>query len=118
MVVETGPKVGGDPDLYLSEWNMEVNIVDIRRDIRKLPVVCLVMFDETDAVSMTLPVNVEMGSQVEGDLDVVWTERDMDLGDLDVGRDIQVLTDVGPLMIDGSDTGLLSLPVVVNMETG
>ena len=90
--------------------------MDTRRDIRNLQGMFPVMFDETVAVPMTLPVNVDMGSQVEEDQDVVWTEQDMDLGDLDVGRDIQVLTDVGPLMIDGSDTGPLSLPVVDNTE--
>ena len=48
---------------------------------------------------------------------MVWTRRDMDMGDPDVGQDIQVLTDVGPMMIDESATWPLSLPVVVNMET-
>ena len=76
-----------------------------------------VMFDETAAVPTTLPVDEEMGSQVEEGPDVVWTGRDMDMCDLDVGRDIQVLTDVGPMMIDGSDTGPFSLPLVANMET-
>ena len=75
------------------------------------------MFDESAAVTMTLPVKVEMGSQVEEDPDVVWTERIMDLSDLDVDHDIQVLTDVDPLIIDGSDTGPLPFPVVVNTET-
>ena len=58
-----------------------------------------------------------IGSQVEEGPDVGWTRRDMDMCDPDVGRDIQVLTDVGLMMIDGSDTGPLSLPVVANMET-
>ena len=35
----------------------------------------------------------------------------------DVECDIQVLTDVGPMMIDGSDTVPLSIPVVANTET-
>ena len=39
------------------------------------------------------------------------------MGDPDVGRDIQMMTEVGPMMIDGSDTGVLSLPVVANTET-
>ena len=39
------------------------------------------------------------------------------MGDPDVGRDIQVMSEVGPMMIDGSDTGPLALPVVANMET-
>ena len=81
------------------------------------PVVVPVMFDEMAAVPMTLPVDEEMGSQVEEGPDVVWTGRDIDMCDPDVGRDIQVLTDVGPMMIDGSDTGPLSLPVVANTET-
>ena len=100
VVVETGPQVGCDPDLDLSERNVEVDIVDTRRDIRNLPDVFPVMFDKTAAVPMTLPVGVEMGSQVEEDPDVVWTGRDMEMGDPDVGRDILVLTDVCPMMID------------------
>ena len=103
VVVETGPQVGHDPDLYLSKRNMEVDIVDTRRDIRNLPV--------------TLPVGVEMGPQVEEDPDVVLTGRDVEMGDPDVGRDIRVLTDVCPVMIDELVTGPLSLPVVVNTET-
>ena len=91
--------------------------MDTRRDIRNLPDVFPVMFDKTAAVPMTLPVGVEMCSHVEEDPDVVWTGRDMEMGDPDVGRDIRVLKDVGPMMIDESDTGLLSLPVVVNTET-
>ena len=75
------------------------------------------MFDETAAVPMTLPVDEEKDSQVEEGPDVVWTKRDMDMGDPDIGRDIQVLTDVGLMMIDGSDTGPLSLPVVAHTET-
>ena len=117
LVIQTGPQVGCDPDLCLSKRNTEVDIVDIRRDIRKLSGVCPVMFDETAAVTMTLPVKVEMGSQVQEDPDVVWTERIMDLSNLDVSRDIQVLTDVDLLIIDGSDTGPLPFPVVVNTET-
>ena len=81
------------------------------------PVVFPVMFDEMAAVPMTLPVDKEMGSQVEEGPDMVWTGRDIDMCDPDVSRDIQVLTDVGPMMIDGSDTGPLSLPVVANTET-
>ena len=73
VVVQTGPQVGCDPDLYLSERNVEVEIVDTRRDIRNLPGVFSVMFDNMAAVPMTLPVDVEMGSQVEEDPDVVWT---------------------------------------------
>ena len=88
VVVETGPQVVRDPDLYLSERNVEVDIVDTRRDIRNLPDVFLVMFDKPAAVPMTLPVGVEMGSQVEEDPDVVWTGREMEMGDPDVGRDI------------------------------
>ena len=77
MVVETGSQVGCDPDLYLSERNVEVDIMDTRWDIRNLPGVFLVMFDKTAAVPMTLPVDVEMGSQVEEDPDV---SRDIQVG--------------------------------------
>ena len=87
-----------------------MDIADTRRDIQNLPDVLPVMFDKAAAVPMTLPVGVEMGSQV-------WTGRDMEMGDPDVGRDIRVLTDMCPMMIDELSTGLLSLPVVVNTET-
>ena len=116
MVVQTGPLVGCELDLYLSERNVEVDIVDIRWDIHLLDVFP-VMFDKTAAVPMTLPVGVKMGPQVEEDPDVVLTGRDMDVGDTDVGRDIRVLTDVCPMMFDESATEPLSLPVVVNTET-
>ena len=39
------------------------------------------------------------------------------MGDPDAGRDIQMMSEVGPMMIDGSDTGPLALPVVANTET-
>ena len=87
-----------------------------RRDIRNLPGVVLGMFYVTAAVPMTLPVDEEKDLQVEEGPDVL-SGRDMDMGDPDVTRAIQVLTDVDPMMIDGSDTGPLSLPVVANTET-
>ena len=77
-----------------------------------------VMFEyKTAAVPMTLPVGVKMGPHVEEDPDVVLTGRDMQVGDTDVGRDIRVLTDVCPMMVDEPATEPLSLPVVVNKET-
>ena len=48
---------------------------------------------------------------------MVWTGRDLDIGDPDEGRVIQVVSEVSPMMIDGSDTGPLALPVVANTET-
>ena len=106
-----------EPDLYLSERNVEVDVVNIRRDIRNLPDVFPVMFDKTAAVPMTLPVGVKMGPQVEEDPDVVLTGQDMEEGDTDVSRDIRVLTDLCPMMFDESASEPLSLPVVVNTET-
>ena len=94
-----------------------MDIVDTRRDIRNLPGVVPAMFDEMAAMPMTLPVDEEKDSQVEEGPDVVWTGRDLDMGDPDVGHDIQVMTEVGPTMIDGLGTGPLSLPVVANTET-
>ena len=93
---------------------MEVDTVDTRRDIRNLPGVVSEIFA---AMPLTLPVDEEKDSQVEEGLDVVWTGRDLDMGDPDVGCDIQVMTEVGPMVIDGSDTGPLSLHVVANTET-
>ena len=46
VFVESGSQVGCDPDLYLSEGNVEVDVVDIRWDIRNLPDVFPVMFDK------------------------------------------------------------------------
>ena len=85
--------------------------------VRNLPGVVPAMLDEMAARPMTLPVDEEKDSQAEEGPDVVWTGRDLGMGDPDVGRDVQVMTEVGPMMIDGSDTGPLSLPVVANMET-
>ena len=60
VVVETGPQVGCEPDLLLSEQDVEVDIADIRHDIRNLPDMLQVRFDKMAAVPMTLPVDVEM----------------------------------------------------------
>ena len=57
VVVKTRPQVGCDPDLYLSERYVEVDIVDTRRDIRNLPGVVLAMFDGMAAIPITLPVD-------------------------------------------------------------
>ena len=114
MVVQTRPQVVCDPDLGLSERYVEVEVVDTRRDIQNLPGVVPEMLA---TMPLTLSVDEEMDSQVEESPDVVWTGRDVDMGDPDVGRDIQVMSEVGPMMIYGSDTGLLALPVVANMET-
>ena len=88
VVVETGSQVGCEPDLYLSEWNVEVDIVDIRWDIQNLPDVFPVRFDKTAAVPKTLHVGVAMGPQVDEDPVVVLTGRDMEVGDADVERDV------------------------------
>ena len=117
MVVGTGPQVGCEPDMLLSERDVEVEITDIGRDIRNLPDVFPVRFDKTAAVPMTLPVVVEMGPQVNDDPDVVLTERDLEVGNMDIGRDIRVLTDVCPMMFDELATGPLSLPVGIDTET-
>ena len=117
VVLETGPQVGCEPDLSLSVLNVEVDIADIGRDIRNLPDVFPVMFDKTAAVPTTVPVGMEMGPPVDEGPDVVLTRRDMEVGDIDVDRDIRVLTDVCPMMFDESTTVSLSLPVVVNAET-
>ena len=109
VVVQTRSQVLCDPDLDLSERYVEMDVVDTRRDIRDLPGVIPEMFA---AMSLTLPVDEEIDSQVEEG-----PGRDLDMGDPDVGRDIQVMSEVGPMMIDGSDTGLLAFPVVANTET-
>ena len=75
-----------------------MDIADIRCVIRNLPDVFPVRFDEKAAVPMTLPVDIEMGPQVDDDPDVMLTGRDVELSDTDVGRDIGVLTDRCPIM--------------------
>ena len=71
-----------------------------------------VRFDKSAAVPMTLPGDVEMGPQVNDDPDVMLTGRDVELSNMDVGRDIRVLTDGCPIKFEE-----LSFPVVVNTET-
>ena len=114
VVVQTRPHIMCHPDLDLSERYVEVDVVDTRRDIRNLPRVVPEMLA---ALPLTLPVDEEMDSQVEEGPDVVWTGRDLDIGDPEEGRVIQVMSEVSPMMIDGSDTGLLALPVVADTET-
>ena len=92
-------------------------ISDILTDIRNLPDVFPVRFDETAAVPIILPVVVDMGPQVDDDPDVLLTGRDMEVDDVDIGRDIRVLMDVCPMMFDESATVWLSLPVVIDTET-
>ena len=61
---------------------MEVDIADIRPKIRNLSYVFPVMFDKTAAVPMTLPVDVEMGPQVDDDPDAMLTGRDVEVGEI------------------------------------
>ena len=117
VVVGTGPQVGCEPDKLFSERDVEVEITDIGREIRNLPDVFPVRFDETAAVPMILPVVVDMGPHVDDDQDVVLTGRDMEVDDMDIGRDIRVLTDVCLMMFDELATVPLSLPVVIDTET-
>ena len=50
-------------------------------------------FDKSVPVPMSLPVDVEMGPQVDDDPDVMLTRREVEVSDMHVGRDIRVLTD-------------------------
>ena len=54
----------------LSEWYVEMDVVDTRRDIRDLPGVIPEMLA---AMPLTLPVDEDMDSQVEEGPGVVWT---------------------------------------------
>ena len=60
VVVETAPQVDYDQDILLSGWDIGVGVTDLTRDIPVLPDVFPVMFDETAAVPMHLPVVVEV----------------------------------------------------------
>ena len=84
-----------------------MDAADIRREIRNLPDIFPVRFDKTAAVPMTLPVDVEMGPQVDDDPD------DPDIGD--IRRDVQKLSDVFPVRFDKSATLPMTLPVHVDM---
>ena len=76
-------------------------------------------YDPDTLLPMSLPVVVETGPQVWCESDLLLSERDMkvDDTDTDVIRDIRLLTDVCPMMLEDSATVPLSLPVVVNTET-
>ena len=105
VVVETRPQVGCDPDLNLSERYVEVDIYcGYQMGYPKFARRGSGNGCEMAAVPMTLPVDEEPDSQVEEGPDVVWTGRDMDMGDPDVDRNIHVLTDVEvvPFVIGGS----------------
>ena len=97
-----------------------MDIADIRRYIGNLPDVFPVICDITAAVPITLPVDVEMGPQVDEapDVpDVVLTRRYMEVDYTDVVLDTQIMTDVCRKMFENSATGPLSLPVVIDTVT-
>ena len=64
-------------------------------------------FDETAAVPMTLPVDVEMGPQIDDDPD------DPDIAD--IRRDVRNLPDVFLVRFDRSVAVPMNLPVEVEM---
>ena len=81
-----------------------------------MPDVFPVMFDETAAVPMPLPVVVETGPQVDYDPDILLSGRDIEVGVTDITQDIRVLPDVFPVMFDETAAVPLSSPVVVETE--
>ena len=105
--VETRPQVDDDPD--------DSDLVDIRCDDRNLPDALPAIFDKMAVVPMSLPVVVETGPHVGCESDLLLSERDMEVDDTDVIRDIRLLT--RPMMFEESATVPLSLPVVVDTET-
>ena len=54
-----------DPDILLSGRDMEVGVTDVTQDIQVLPDVFPAIFDETAAVSLSSPVVVDTGPQVD-----------------------------------------------------
>ena len=96
-----------DPDTLLSGRDMKVGFADINRDIRVLPDAFPVMFDKTAAVPMTLPVDVEMGPQVDDDPD--------DPDKVVIRRDVRNLPDVFPVGFDKTAAVPMTLPVDVEM---
>ena len=77
VVVETGPQFDCDTDILLSGRDVEVEITDIGRDIRVFPDLFPVMFDETAAVPLSLPVVVVTAPLVDCDTDILLSERDV-----------------------------------------
>ena len=84
-----------------------MDIADIRCIIRNLPDVFPVRFDKTAAVPMTLPVDVDIGPQVDDDPD------DPDIAD--VRRDVRNFPDLFPVRFDKSAAMPMTLPVDVEM---
>ena len=89
-----------EQNMLWSGWDMEVGTTDIGRDIRVLPDVFPVLFEETAAVPMSLPVVVETGRQFDCDTDILLSGRDVEVEIMDIGRHIRVLPDVFPVMFD------------------
>ena len=87
---------------YVDDYNFDVP------DGMGLMVFDKAIFDKMSAVPMTLPMDVEMGPQVDDDLD------DPDL--VDIRRDVRNLPDAFPAIFDKMAAVPMSLPVVV--ETG
>ena len=69
--------MGCEPDLYLSEWNMEVDVVDIGRVIQNLPDVFPVRFDNTatrSAGSSLVPHSLERVRPVVNIYNRIWAD--------------------------------------------
>ena len=105
-----------DPDILLSGRDIEVTVTDLTQDIRVLPDVFPVLFDETAAAPIPLPVVVETGPQVGYDPNILLSGRVIEVGVTNITQDIQVLPDVFPVMFDETATVPIPLPVVI--ETG
>ena len=106
-----------EPNMLLSGRagrDMEVEITDIGWDICVLPDVLPVLFDETAAVPLPLPVVVETGPQVDCEMDILLSGWDVEVEFTDIGRDIRILPDVFPVMFDKAAAVPLSSPVVVD----
>ena len=65
VVVETGPQVGCESYLLLSERDMEVDDTDVIQDIRLLTDVCPMMFEDSATGPLSLPVVVNTETQVD-----------------------------------------------------
>ena len=73
-----------------------------------------VLVEETSTVPMSLPVIVEMRSQVDCDMDILLSGQDMEVEITDIGQDIRVFTNVLPVMFDEMAAVPLSSHVVVD----
>ena len=120
-----------DVDMILPGRELDVEISDVDRDICVMPDEFPVVIDQTGVEplflpvvirtrsqvgcdpNLTLPVEEEKDSQVEDGLGVIMPGRELDVEISDVDRDICVVPDEFPVVVDRTAVEPLFLHVVV-----